>query len=93
MLFARVPYTNNAGRCPQKRNNNQGEMRAQLVQKDKQEDNNAARELGLEEGACLMMRQVFLQVPQNQEPPQRKNLFRPKIKCHERYEISLLIQV
>lgn len=29
-----------------------------------------------------MMRRVFLQVPQTQEPPQMKNLSRTKIKCH-----------
>ena len=82
MLFARVPYTNHAGRCPEKRNNNQGERRAQLVQEDKKEGNNAARELELEEGACPMIRQVFLQVTQNQERPQRKNIFQTKIKFH-----------
>ncbi|XP_057835307.2 uncharacterized protein LOC131045734 [Cryptomeria japonica] len=72
-----------AGRCPEKKNNNnQGERRAQLVQEDKQENSAGARDLELEEGVCLMMRQIFLQVPQNQEPPQRKNLFRTKIKCH-----------
>ena len=54
-----------AGRCPKKRNNNQGERREKLVQEDKQEDTNTARELEPEEGACLMMRQVFLQVPQS----------------------------
>ena len=62
-------------------NNNQGETRERFFQKDKKEDNVDARELELEKGACLMMRQVFLQVPKTQEPPQRKNLFRTKIKC------------
>ena len=53
-----------AGRCPEKsNNNNQGERRANFFQEDKQEDNVDARELELEGGACLMMRQVFLQVP------------------------------
>ena len=70
------------GRCPEERNNkNQGERRATFVQEDKKEDNANARELEPEEGACLMMSQVFLQVPQTQEPSQRKNLFRTKIKC------------
>jgi hypothetical protein len=50
-----------AGRCPKKRkNNNEGERRATFIQEDKQEENVDARELELEEGACLMMRQVFL---------------------------------
>ena len=31
-----------------------------------------------------MMRQVFLQVPHTQEPTQRKNLFKTRIKSKER---------
>ena len=45
-----------AGRCPKKRNNNQGERRAEFFQEDKQEENVDAKELEPEEGACLMMR-------------------------------------
>ena len=46
-----------AGRCPEKRNNNnQGERRVAFIQEDKKEDNDDARELELEEGTFLMMR-------------------------------------
>ena len=42
------------------------------------------RNLEAEEGVALMMRQSFLQVPHAEEPTQRKNLFRTRIKCKER---------
>ena len=45
-----------------------------------QEDKN----LEVEEGVALMMRQSFLQVPHAQELAQRKKLFRKRIKCKER---------
>ena len=68
---------NYPNKCPKRpNNNNQGERRTQLVQEEKN--------LEVEEGMALMMRQSFLQVPHAQEPAQRKNLFRTRIKCKER---------
>ena len=50
------------------------------------------RNLEVEEGVALMMRQSFLQVPHAQEPSQRKNLFKTRIKCKERV-CNLLIDL
>ena len=61
-----------SNKCLEKENRNKGERRAQLVREE--------RDLEVEEGIALMMRQEFLQVPHTQEPPQRKNLFRKRVK-------------